>query len=69
VTTLVLQLTPTMARRVAKASDILALPSHEDVALQGLGLFLDSILGRVRGRKPSSRAARLQRQRRARRVA
>lgn len=50
-TTLVLQLTPTMAKRVARAADIISAPTHEDVALKALGLFLDSVVGKARGRK------------------
>lgn len=51
-TTLVLKLPPAMARRLAKAADIIGAVSNEAAALDGLGLFLDSVLGRVRGRKP-----------------
>lgn len=56
-TTLILQLTPTMARRVARAVDILRLPTHEDFALKAVGQLLDQVVGKVRGRKRQSAAA------------
>lgn len=57
-TTLVLKLPPVMARRLAKTTDILSMESNEAAALEGVRLFLDSILGPVRGRRPQQRGLR-----------
>jgi hypothetical protein len=62
-TTLVLQLPVEMAKRFAKAADTLNLHSHEDVGLTAIGLFLDSVLGKVRGRKALSERTKRQRAR------
>lgn len=66
-TTMVLTLTPSMAKRVAKATDVLEMATHEDLGLTAVGLFLDSILGSAKGRKPQSLKA-LQDARRKRRA-
>ncbi len=58
-TLLILKLPPAMARRVAKAADILKMPTHEDLGLKALGLLLDSVLGGVRGRRPMSARAKV----------
>lgn len=67
-TTLILQLTEQMARRVALATDKLGLASNEDLGLQAVGILLDEVLGKVRGRKPLSERARRYPSKRARRV-
>ena len=41
-TTLVVQMSPRMARAVSKATDALALPSNQDFALKAMGLLLRS---------------------------
>jgi len=63
-TVLILQLSEQMARRVAEATDKLDLASNEDLGLQAVGMLLDEVLGKVRGRKPmSERAKRVQKPR------
>lgn len=59
-TILVLTLPELMARRVALAADKLKSASHEDVGLQALELFLDEVVGPVRGRRARSEDRRRQ---------
>ncbi len=58
-TTLIVKLPPAMARRVAKAADILEMPTHEDLGLEAVRLLLASVLGDVRGRRPMSARAKV----------
>ena len=61
-TTLVIQMSPRMARAVSKATDALGLPTNGDFALQAMGLLLRSTgfapnTGRPMGYSHKRRAA------------